>query len=313
MNTVSKNKLPVILIFGPTAVGKTDLLFRLFRGKTEIINADSMQVYKGMDVGTAKPSPGLLKALPHHLINIVSPSEQFDVGNFVNHANKLVPEILGRGKVPVISGGTAFYFKHFLYGLPKVPKSDPAIREKWGELCKQEGISSLYRKLKRVDPSSAERIKPEDEYRVQRALEVWDQTGTPLSSFPIPDTLRDDIDPLIIGLDRERGELYKRIDLRVEIMFRQGLLSEFRDLLKQGYDEDSPGLQAIGYREIFLFQRNGCLRLKDIKELIARNTRRYAKRQITFFRKIPEVRWFHPDDEKLPMMFEEFIGTFHCK
>lgn len=287
--------LPLVLLFGPTGVGKTELILRLFSGIGEVISADSMQVYRGLDIGTAKPSPEVRHRVPHHLIDILDPREQYTAGEFVHRAEELIPRIELRGHIPIISGGTAYYFRNFLYGLPETPVADPSIREWLDQRLLTEGLPHLYEELKRVDPVAGERISPRDTYRILRALEVYHATGRPLSAFPVPKTPRLDRPYLLIGLQRDREDLYQRIDARVEEMFRQGLPEEVARLMASGYREEDPGMRGIGYREFFRLGRLGCLTLSQIKMEIQKNSRRYAKRQITFFKSLPGVRWIDPD------------------
>jgi len=256
-----------------------------------------MQVYRGMDIGTAKPSADLCSKLPHHLIDICSPNEQYDVGRFVRDAEAAAIGIVEHSKLPVLAGGTAYYVKHFLFGLPSAPQTDPAVRQRVAERHAQMGTAALYEELTRVDPATAERIGREDAYRVTRAIEVFEQTGRPLSSYLVPDHVRDGLDARMIGLDRPRDELYRRIERRVDAMLAAGLYGEIASLLDAGYTAEDPGLRAIGYREFF--DESGRLRPADdpkVRELLLRNTRRYAKRQGTFFRSIPDVTWIDADD-----------------
>ena len=285
----------MLVIFGPTAVGKTDTLSRLAGGEYEVIHADSMQVYRHLDIGTSKPSPDLLAVLPHHLIDVVEPDYQFSVGEFVRRANLLVGEIENRGNRPVVAGGTAFYLKSFIYGLPQTPVGNPEQRAALEQKLKTEGSAALREELGQVDPVSAERIAENDGYRLVRALEVYEATGRALSSFEKPAAPREDMPCTLIGLERDRQELYRRIDSRVEQMFACGLSDEVGRLLGMGFGFSDPGLRGIGYRE-FEAYRQGCLTCSELKELIKRNTRRYAKRQITFFKSLPSVFWFHPDE-----------------
>lgn len=283
------------MLFGPTAVGKTALLNRLARLGIEIINADSMQVYRHMDIGTAKPDPETLRRVPHHLIDIKEPDQQFSVGEFVRRADEVARDIAARGAIPVVAGGTAFYVRHFLTGLPESPPQDPQVRCRLqGELA-DRGPAALFRELEQVDGVYAAKIGPEDRQRILRALEIYRLTGRPVSSFPVPNQPRDDFHFLLIGLDRDREELYRRIEHRVDHMFREGLVHEVKELKRRGYTESDPGMQAIGYREFFQMERSGCITLTDVRDLIVRNSRRYAKRQITFFRRFKRVQWFHPD------------------
>jgi tRNA dimethylallyltransferase len=298
--------LPVLILFGPTASGKTGLLLSLFGGSdkvcsAEVVSADSMQVYRGMDIGTAKPSAEERAQLPHHLIDIRNPGEQFNAGDFVRLADKACLDIAGRNKLPVLSGGTGFYLKNFILGLPEAPPSDPEIREGIKKELREKGAAALMEELASGDPESAARIHPNDEYRLVRALEVLRLTGRPLSSCrafgaPARDSgagARPLYRFLIIGLSRPREELYRRIDLRCEAMFRAGLAAEVRRLCDAGYTPRDPGLRAIGYREFFACAESG--RLPEdtaaLEALVARNSRRYAKRQITYFNSIPGVKW----------------------
>jgi tRNA dimethylallyltransferase len=300
--------IPVLILFGPTASGKTGILRELLisgknRLKAEVISADSMQVYRGMDIGTAKPSAEDRSRLPHHLIDIRDPDEQFNTGDFCRLADEECLQIASRGKLPVVSGGTGFYLKNFIMGLSEAPPSDMAIRVQLKQELKEKGASPLMEELAACDPVSAGRIHINDEYRLLRALEVQRLSSRPLSSFEANvGKNRVNFRFLIIGLKRSREELYHRIDLRCAEMFSQGLADEVRALYKAGYTPDDPGLHAIGYREFFFCDEADNLgewKLSDnadgVQELAARNSRRYAKRQITFFASIPGVKWIEPD------------------
>jgi len=299
LSTVSIIKLEnkaqkVVLLFGPTAVGKTELLVRLFEGNAEVISADSMQAYRGLDIGTAKPGMDLCALLPHHLVDFLDPDTQYNAGEFVKAADRLVAEISARGRTPVISGGTPFYLRNFIYGLPGTPPGDPGAREQIASEIEAEGTASAYRRLLAVDPEAARRISPGDTYRISRALEVYLSTGKKLSSFPVSSARRKTFDMLLLGLARPREELNRRIELRVNAMFGLGLVSEVASLIGKGYGEHSPGMQGIGYREFLQMRSAGCLTVSDVKESIIGNTRRYAKRQMAFFKRFPETFWFHP-------------------
>lgn len=285
----------MLCLFGPTAVGKTDVLNSLFSRRTEIINTDSMQVYRYMDIGTAKPTDVLLRATPHHLIDIVDPDYQFNVGDFTRRAEDLVREISGRDVRPVLAGGTAYYFKTFAFGISDAPKSNHRIRRQLDEWIDRVGLETAYSELLKVDPDYAVQIGPSDRTRILRAMEVFRLNKLPLSCYRVPQTLRRDYRFLFIGLSRPRQELYARIEKRVDGMFEQGLIEEVKNLLARGFGWDAPGMRGIGYQEFLLLQR-GCLTTEDVKDLIKRNSRRYAKRQITFFRSLPGVKWYHADD-----------------
>ncbi|MFO8042140.1 MAG: tRNA (adenosine(37)-N6)-dimethylallyltransferase MiaA [Alkalispirochaeta sp.] len=295
---------PTVLLFGSTAVGKTAALDTIATdinaSPVEIISADSRQVYREMDLGTAKPTAAERRRIPYHLVDVVTPRESWDVGQFVEAADLLVPEIYGRGAVPVICGGTAFYHRGYLFGLPGTPRASAELRRQLEERLHTEGLEPLRRELRAVDPQSDRRIAANDRYRVVRALEVYHTSGYPLSSYVAPTSLRAEVSPIVVGLYRPREELYRRIDERVDQMFAAGLPAEVARLLETGYTEHDPGLQTIGYREFFQVAGGppwGDAALDEIRRLIARNTRRYAKRQETFFRRIPGVQWIDADDE----------------
>jgi len=282
----------LVVLFGPTGVGKTELLGRLagWIPRLEVISADSMQVYRGLDIGTAKPPAELLARVPHHLIDIVEPDEQFSAGHFVRRAEALVAEIRARGAMPVLCGGTAYYLRSFLCGLPEAPASDPALRRRLKARLLAEGLGALQEELGRVDPGTAAAVARRDSHRVLRALEVFYATGRPLSAFRSPDRVRQDFTFLLLGLHREREELYRRIDRRVELMFELGLADEVRGLLARGFGPQDPGLRGIGYRE-FCEMRRGCWNLREVRAAIQLHSRQYAKRQITFFKSLPGVEW----------------------
>jgi tRNA dimethylallyltransferase len=297
LNIASKSKIkpPVILLFGPTASGKSHIIFTLLGKGCEVINADSQQVYKYLDIGTAKPEKKELERVPHHLVSILDPKEQFNAGKFVRETNTLISRIFKKGKLPILAGGTGFYLKNFMYGLPAAPPSDTDIREQLRRRAEKEGINHLYLKLKDVDPVYASHIQKNDALRIIRALEVYKISGRPLSTFSLPGKEREDIVMYKIGLTLPREKLYERINNRVEKMFEKGLVDEVRFLIREGYTSRDPGLKSIGYREFFLIQA-GCFLFKDSKELIKQNTRRFAKRQITYFKSFHNVSWFHPED-----------------
>jgi tRNA dimethylallyltransferase len=311
---------PVLVLFGPTASGKTNVLLRLFNHGTEVVSADSMQVYRGMDIGTAKPSAQEREQLPHHLIDIRNPDEQFNAGDFVRLALEAVADIARRGAFPVVCGGTGFYLKNLIMGLPESPPADEAIRAALKGELREKGAAALMEELAAGDPVSAQRIHLNDTYRLLRALEVLRLTGQPLSSFGVSGGGRDshggteDTEVLrggginrincrflVVGLLRPREELYRRIDARCADMFVQGLPEEVRKLYDMGYTPRDPGLRAIGYREFFVQDEDGGYRLSSdipgVQALVAQNSRRYAKRQITFFASLPGVQWLEAGDD----------------
>jgi len=293
--------IPVLILFGPTASGKTSILRKLVKGglNAEVVSADSMQVYRGMDIGTAKPSVPEMEEIPHHLIDIRSPNEQFNAGDFVRLADAACLEITSNGRLPVVSGGTGFYLKNFILGLSDAPSSNPQIREMLKKELHEKGSAALMEELAACDPVSAKRIHINDEYRLLRALEVYRCCGRALSSFAVYEK-SSRFNFIIIGLSRPREELYRRINLRCEDMFAKGLACEVQRLYEAGYTPGDPGLRAIGYREFFIETEDGWRLSQDldgVKALIAQNSRRYAKRQITFFAGIPDVKWIDCGDD----------------
>jgi tRNA dimethylallyltransferase len=314
-----KKPIPVCVLFGPTASGKTAVLARLFAGEggedpvcpAEVVSADSMQVYRGMDIGTAKPDAGERQRLPHHLIDIRNPDEQFTAGDFVRLADEACFDIERRGKLPVVSGGTGFYLKNFIRGLPEAPPSDGEIRAALKAEFRDRGAAALMEELRAADPVSAGRIHINDEYRLLRALEVFRLTGRPLSSYQVSGGVQGGAPRpayrfLVIGLERPREELYRRINERCAAMFRAGLPAEAAGLWEKGYTPKDPGLRAIGYREFFTGDVPGTYRFSEdlaaVEALIAQNSRRYAKRQITYFASgistgnTQGVTWMAPED-----------------
>ncbi len=253
-----------------------------------------MQVYRGMDIGTAKPSASERAALPQHLIDIRNPDEQFTVGDFCRLADELILSIHAGGALPVVSGGTAFYLKTLMFGMPPSPPSNPQIRSDVRRELEAGGAEALMEELRRGDPLQAAKIHIQDAYRLGRAVEVLRTSGRPLSSYTLPTTPRPDRDFLCLALKRERADIYRRIDERVEAMFSQGLAEEVERLRSAGYGPDAPGMQAIGYREFF--EAAPGYETKDLIARIQMDTRRYAKRQLTFFRSLPDVQWFDADD-----------------
>ncbi len=254
-----------------------------------------MQVYRNMNIGTAKPPSFLLDSLPHHLVDCISPDQQFCAGDFVRESDRLCTEISARGRLPVILGGTAFYIKNFVYGLPDTPQSDPGIRESLLKRLDIEGLDPLREELSGVDSLSASRIHPHDAYRIVRSLEIFYASGHPQSSFEAGATLREGYSFVCIALDRPRAEVYERIEKRVDEMFDAGLVDEFNGLLEAGYGPDDPGMQAIGYREFFLTDPPAS-DIPLIRDAIVRNSKKYAKRQETFIRSMKGIHHVHAED-----------------
>ena len=286
-------------MFAPTATGKTELLFNLFGGndKARVISADSMQVYRGMDIGTAKPTLAEQKILPHHLIDIKNPDEQFSVAEFVERADELCERFYAEGALPVICGGTGFYVRSFLLGLPATPEGNEELRAALRAELEARGKAEMWKELLEADPDSAAKIDPADSYRVLRALEIFRLTGKPRADFAQSPKLRQKYDFTTIILERDRDDLYKRIESRVDKMFEAGLEAEARGLM-QKYSADAPGMQAIGYREFFeKAPDGGPLSTDKIMEKIKRDSKKYAKKQCVFTRGIPGATTIKMDGE----------------
>jgi tRNA dimethylallyltransferase len=277
-------KLPVITVQGPTAIGKSNLALQLAKQlNTQIISADSRQVYKYLNIGTAKPSLQQRKEIKHHLIDIVTPDQQYTAGDFSKDADQIISQMNENGKIPIVVGGTGFYIKSLLQGLASVPHIPSKIRDDLQEIHKQKGQKYLYEKLQKVDPHAASNINQNDLQKMLRALEVWEYTGKPLSSFWDKQLKKDRYFPINILLQTKREKLYKKINKRIDNMIEIGLLHEIKNLLKN-YKEDAPGMVTVGYREFFPYF-HGKQSLLQCVELAKQHTRNYAKRQITWYRK----------------------------
>ncbi|HYA48152.1 MAG TPA: tRNA (adenosine(37)-N6)-dimethylallyltransferase MiaA [Burkholderiales bacterium] len=287
----------LVIILGPTAVGKSRAALGLAeRFGGEIINGDSIQVYKGFDIGTDKPSPEDRRAVAHHLIDIVEPDVQFTAADFVREALAAAADIVRRRRVPFIVGGTGLYLKALVDGLFPGPGRDPALRAALEAAATKKGLEALFRELEAVDPAYARKVRSRDRVRIIRALEVHRLTGRPLSEhFLGTASPTSGYRVVKTGLRLERQALCRRIEDRVERMFERGLVDEVRGLLRRGVSEDVPPFRALGYRHVLSHLRGG-LSLEEAKALTRQDTRRYAKRQMTWFRKMDGVVWFSAAD-----------------
>ncbi|WP_458413823.1 tRNA (adenosine(37)-N6)-dimethylallyltransferase MiaA [Schinkia sp. CFF1] len=282
----------VIAIIGPTAVGKTKMSIELAHALDgEIISGDSMQIYRGMDIGTAKVTKTEMQGIPHYLIDIKDPREDFSVAEFQGLAMELIEEISQRGKVPIIAGGTGLYIQAVLFNYNfSVAESNPEYRLFLEKRIEAEGIEGVYHELTLIDPESCERIHPNNVRRVIRALEVYHETGLTMSEYLKEQESDSPYDHQIIGLTMERELLYERINKRVDMMVENGLLEEVQKLYNAGI-KDCQSIQAIGYKEIYDYFSGKTTKEESI-ELLKRNSRRYAKRQLTWFRNKMDVAWF---------------------
>ena len=290
-----------ILILGVTASGKGRLAFDLARRVNgEIVSIDSMKVYRRMDVGTAKPSAEQQKQVKYHLIDIVEPSDPFTVSIFLDKAREIIEEIENAGKNAIVSGGTAMYIKTLLYGLFEGPSSDEVIRERLKERVETEGSQQLHKEMAKVDPEAAERIHPNDARRIVRALEVYELTGKPISSFQqqfSAELMHEDW--IIIGLRREKELASSRINMRVKKMIEAGLVDEVKNLLAEEKPLTKQAAAAIGYAEI-IEHLNGEVSLEEAIEKIKVNTRKFAKSQRTWFKTFKNVNWIDIAEDETP-------------
>ena len=307
--TVVDNRSDLVVICGATAVGKTALALDLaecFDG--EIVSADSRQVYRLMDIGTAKPVPAELQRVRHHLIDVAWPDEDFNAARFVSRAEQAITEVGQREKRPFLVGGTGLYIRALTEGLLQAPSADPQLRQRLHDRADTEGSPALHADLAKVDPDSAARLHPNDLIRIVRALEVFEHSGSTLSA--LQDGHGFNSKPyrtLKICLDLARDELYRRIDRRAEVMFEQGLLEEAEALLQAGYDPGLKSLRTIGYRQAFALLRKEMTRDEALDNL-KQATRRYAKQQLTWFRKDKSIIWLESSGDFVTIrkLIEEF-------
>ena len=292
-------KPKLVIILGPTAVGKTDTVLDLAAHfGAEIISADSQQVYRHMDIGTAKPTREQREAIPHHLIDIVEPDEDFNAAMFRNLAIETASKLADRGKRIIVCGGTGLYIKALTKGLFAGPGRNPQIRQALESEIEQHGVGPLYQRLEEVDSTSARRIHLHDWQRITRALEVYQATGRTISEWQNQHGFNDLLFTVLkIGLDRQRAELYERIDRRCDHMIKAGLVDEVKGLVAKGYGLDLKPMQSVGYRHAGLFLR-ARMSMDNALDLMKRDTRRLAKRQLTWFRSDREIHWFDPERER---------------
>lgn len=302
---------PVIVLVGPTAIGKTSLSIKIAQDfSCEVISVDSMQVYKYMDVGTAKITDDEMCGVPHHLIDIVTPDEEYDASQFAKDALANIGEIHGRGRIPLLTGGTGLYLRALLEGIfPDIP-SDESLRNKLKERMEREGRVELHKELQRLDPESAARVHENDTHRLIRALEIFQLTGVPWSQHikrhkaANPPVHFSNI--LQVGLTSPREILYQRINKRTQLMFELGLEQEVRGLLEKGYSKDLKSMKSIGYRHAIKYIE-GEWPLEKTLETLARDTRHYAKRQFTWFLRNESIQWY---DVSKPESILKAIGEW---
>lgn len=293
--------IDAVAIVGPTAVGKSGLALELAGPLDgEIVNADALQVYRGFDLGTAKPSAEDRRRVPHHLLDILEPGESFSAGEFARRARRVIGEIHERRRLPILVGGSGLYLRALIEGISPIPAIDPELRRGLRARLAEEGSGALRVELRRLDPPTAERLAPGDTQRLLRALEIALGTGRPMSEWIAePPVGGAGIDAAWVGLTLSRALLYDRVAVRVGQMLADGWADEVRRLLASGLSPSAPAFQAIGYRELAAHLA-GEATLEEARERIVRATRRYAKRQMTWFRRQTDVAWFPADAPELP-------------
>ncbi len=303
---MNENKKPLLILTGPTAAGKTDLSIALAKSiDGAIISADSMQVYKGMDIGSAKIRPEEMQGIPHYLVDILEPDEEFHVVKFQTLAKKALEEIYANGQIPIVVGGTGFYIQALLYDIDFTSQNeDTELREYYAALAAEKGSRYLHDMLRQVDPASADKIHENNIKRVIRALEFYKKTGTPISEHNEQERLKEspyDFRYFVLTDDRER--LYRRIEQRIDLMLEAGLVEEVKQLKDKGYHKGMVSMQGLGYKEI-LSWLDGEITYDEAVYILKRDTRHFAKRQLTWFRRERDVIWldkseFDYDEEKI--------------
>jgi tRNA dimethylallyltransferase len=310
---------PVVVIMGPTAVGKSRVAVEVAKVfDTEVLTADSRQVYRGMDVGTDKPSREERQMVPHRLIDLVNPDESFNAGLYRRQAIDEIDRLYRDSCLPLVVGGTGFYVRTLLNGLCAAPQADPDVREALWREAKDQGYDRLYSRLVEVDPAAAARLHPRDESKVIRALEVFQLSGRRMSEFQQEHGFAEQsFSALIIGLNRDRAALYRRIEERIDWQLAHGLIEETRQLLAQGYQRTSAAMKGLGYRQVaehLAGEYDGAEMVRRFK----RDTRHFSKRQMTWFRKEPGIQWLMIEESETVQhtaarvvgLVDRFLTTF---
>lgn len=304
---------PVVVLVGPTAIGKTEIAVVLAKAMdTEVLTADSRQVYRGMDIGTDKPSLAVRSGVPHRLIDLVDPDQAFNAGAYRRQALQEIDRMHHDGRIPLVVGGTGLYIRALIRGLWPAPPTDWILRRQLEGEARAQGIEYLHQKLARVDPQLANRLHPHDQSKIIRALEVFQVLGRPLSEVHQRHAFSDQpFSCLIVGLTRDRQALYQRIDERVEAQLAKGLVQETQRLLDKGYGRDLGSMKGLGYKQIAGYLQGEYDYAEAVRRL-KRDTRHYAKRQLTWFRKEPSVSWLAIDQQESPaQVAERIISLVH--
>jgi tRNA dimethylallyltransferase len=283
-------KVPIIV--GPTAIGKTSIALAMAQKMpVEVVSADSRQIYRYLNIGTAKPSKTELKQVKHHLVDFLRPDEYFSAGMFSRIGRKIITQIISRKKTPLVAGGSGLYINALVDGFFRLEIRDKKVRNSLRKRVLTESVETLHEELKTIDPVLAEKISNNDKQRIIRALEVYLVTGQRLSHLQETQSTPADFEPLFYGLTAEREYLYERINARVDQMINRGLLSEVSELKRRGYSPELNSLNTVGYKEVFHYIDND-LSYDEMLESIKRNTRHYAKRQLTWFKRDSRIKWF---------------------
>ncbi len=298
----------LVAIVGPTASGKSALAVKAARTMGgEIVNCDSMQMYRGLSIGTAKPSPAERLAVRHHLFDILDPDEFYSAGRYMEDARRICREIAQRNQIPIAVGGTGLYLRALLEGVFEGPSAHPELRGRLRRSEERFGKGHLHRLLNRIDPESAKTIQPADRIRLIRAIEVCLISGAPFSRVKEKRTPLAGFEVLKVGIDLPRQELYQRINRRVEAMFESGFAEEVRSLLQSGFGPESKGFEALGYRPVASYLRGEMSRQEALQQT-QQDSRRYAKRQMTWFRREKDVHWLsHPGENE--RAFQQFVTS----
>lgn len=303
-------KYPLLIITGPTAVGKTELSLKIAEELLgEIISADSMQIYRYMDIGTAKASAEERKRVRHHMIDIINPDETYSVADYQQEADRLIREICARGSLPIMVGGTGLYIRAVIQGFlfPEM-ETNHQLRAELTEMARKYGNEYLHQKLAEIDPEHARKIHPNDMRRIIRAIEIFQETGHNMTYYlekqkytpPRYNTLK-------IGLIREREELYDRINKRVDLMIKKGLVEEVKNIIKAGFNMSATALQGLGYKEIIGYLK-GDYPLEEAIRILKKNTRNYAKKQITWFNREKDLHWFNLTGKSDIKVYQEIMA-----
>lgn len=291
-------KISLLVITGPTASGKTDLAIQAASHLNgEIISADSMQIYRYMNIGTAKPTIEEQQGIPHHMIDIVDPDEEYNAALFQKQANDCIRDVANKGKLPILAGGTGLYINSIIYPMNFTDAvNDPDYRKQLQKILIQYGVSYLHHMLEEVDPDTAGRLHPNDTRRVMRALEVYHLSGKPMKDYQQNyKEMEPPYNLLLYGLTMDRQQLYQRINQRVDKMVKLGLIQEVEGLLNRGYTKKLVSMQGLGYKEVISYLE-GLSTLEETLDILKRDTRRFAKRQLTWFRKEGRVHWLNFDE-----------------